>query len=168
VAWADERAAADPGRTDPSTVLDEEVAMARMDPEAVHAAERPGDPSGFGCPDCSGALFRIEEGTLVRYRCRVGHAWSSESLLARQAVELEGALWMALRSLEEKAALSADLAGRAERSGHARTAVRFHDNTQEAVRAAELVRQLITQIGDTVAAPRESDDVVEDRQNGRG
>jgi two-component system chemotaxis response regulator CheB len=98
----------------------------------------------------------------------VGHAWSSESLLARQAVELEGALWMALRSLEEKAALSADLAGRAERSGHARTAVRFHDNTQEAVRAAELVRQLITQIGDTVAAPRESDDVVEDRQNGRG
>ena len=133
--------------------LEKEVGMSELDPGAMHDHDRPGDPSGFGCPDCGGALFQIEEGGLVRYRCRVGHAWSSESLLARQAVDLEGALWMALRSLEEKASLNAELAARAADLGHDRTASRFTESAQEATRAAELVRRLIADIGETVGAP---------------
>jgi two-component system, chemotaxis family, protein-glutamate methylesterase/glutaminase len=137
--------------------LIKEVGMARMEPAAMHDLQRPGLPSGFGCPDCAGALYQLEEGNLVRYRCRVGHAWSSESLLARQTVALEGALWIALRSLEEQAALNSELGARASGQGHDRTAMRFQENVQEAIGAAELVRQLITQIGGSVEAPGESD-----------
>ena len=126
--------------------------MAELDPTAMHDLSRPGNPSGFGCPDCAGALYEIEEGTLLRYRCRVGHAWSSESLLARQAVDLEGALWMALRSLEEKAALNDNLARRADGEGHARTATRFDESAQDALHAAELVRRLIEEIGAVAGA----------------
>lgn len=135
--------------------LIKEVGMARMEPEAMHDLDRPGSPSGFGCPDCAGALYQLEEGNLVRYRCRVGHAWSSESLLARQTVALEGALWVALRSLEESAALNSELGERASGQGHDRTALRYQENVQEAIGAAELVRQLISQIGGAVEAPDE-------------
>jgi len=107
----------------------------------------PAARSGFGCPDCHGALFEITEGGLARYRCRVGHAWSPESLLAQQSHALEGALWMALRGLEEKATLSQDLSERAGASGHPLTAARFQSNAADTLEAAELVRGLIDEIG---------------------
>jgi two-component system chemotaxis response regulator CheB len=153
--WAGDVGHAEAGRSEEHSELNQEVDMASMEPGAMHDLNRPGSPSGFGCPDCAGALFELQEGNLVRYRCRVGHAWSSESLLARQAVALEGALWVALRSLEEKAALNAELGQRASTQGHDRTATRFQENVQEAIGAAELVRQLITQVGGSVQAPDE-------------
>jgi two-component system chemotaxis response regulator CheB len=131
----------------PSDLMKQEAAMADLDPAVMHDEERPGTPSGFACPDCHGALFEIVEGSLTRYRCRVGHAWSAESLTARKTVDLESALWMALRSLEEKAALSRTLGGSAGDRGHGLTAERFDEAADEALRAAELVRELIAQIG---------------------
>lgn len=131
----------------PEKLLDMETAMAELDPTAMHDHDRPGTPSGFGCPDCHGALFEINEGGLARYRCRVGHAWSPESLIAQQSLALEGALWMALRGLEEKATLNRDLGDRAASSGHPLTAGRFHSSATEALAAAELVRGLIGDLG---------------------
>jgi two-component system chemotaxis response regulator CheB len=132
----------------PTALMEEEVALATMDPDALHDHDRPGEPAGFGCPDCAGALYRITEGKLTRFRCRVGHAWSPDGLLARQSVALESALWMALRSLEEKAALQAELRSRAETEGRDRSAVRFAAGAEEALRAAELVRQLVIELGE--------------------
>jgi two-component system chemotaxis response regulator CheB len=128
-------------------LIEEETEMAELDPRAMHDLDRPGEPAGFGCPDCAGALYRIEEGKLTRFRCRVGHAWSPESLLVRQTVALESALWMALRSLEEKAALNDELGQRASAEGRDQSAARFTSGAEEAIRAAELVRQLVVDLG---------------------
>jgi two-component system, chemotaxis family, protein-glutamate methylesterase/glutaminase len=136
-----------PAETSPEVLLQREAEVAELDAEEMHDPDRPGVPSGFGCPDCAGALFQIDEGGLRRFRCRVGHAWSPESLLGQQSAALESALWMALRSLEEKAALNDDLRDNAARSGHTITAARFGNNAEEARRAAELVRQLVSEIG---------------------
>jgi len=141
-------AAPDPAA--PSPLTDMETAMADLDPGAMHDHDRPGEPSGFACPDCHGALFEIAEGGLVRYRCRVGHAWSPESLVAQQTVSLESALWMALRSLEEKAALTRQLAERAVDDGRDLSAGRFRETELDTLRAAELVRTLIDDIGNAV------------------
>lgn len=69
-----------------------------------------GAPSGYTCPDCNGSLVSISEGN---FRCQVGHAWTAEALLAARDDEVEGALWVALRSLQEKARLARQLAEKA-------------------------------------------------------
>jgi len=127
-----------------------EVEMEGFSMEAFEG-HHPGRPSGFSCPDCHGVLWQIKDGGLERYRCRVGHAWSPESLLTQQSEALEAALWVALRSLEERAALARRLAEPARRRGHAITATRFEEQAAEAQQAARLVRDLLLN-RDTFAA----------------
>ena len=119
-----------------------EVEMEKFSLDAVESGH-PGEPSGFSCPDCNGVLWAIQDGGLERFRCRVGHAWSPESLLARQSESLEAALWVALRSLEERAALARRLAEPARRRGHSITATRFDEQATEAQQAARVVRNLL-------------------------
>jgi two-component system chemotaxis response regulator CheB len=142
----------------PTALMEMETDMAEMDPDAMHQVERPGTPAGFGCPDCAGALYEIDEGGLRRFRCRVGHAWSPESLLARQTIAMESALWMALRSLEDRAALNVEMALRAEDEGRRMVATRFQDAAAEARRAAEMVRALVTEIGTGDVTPWRAED----------
>ena len=42
-------------------------------------------PSGFACPDCNGALWELDDGKIIRFRCRVGHMYAAESLVDGQA-----------------------------------------------------------------------------------
>jgi two-component system chemotaxis response regulator CheB len=137
-----------------SELMEVEAAMADLDLEALNSPDRPGKPSGFSCPDCHGSLFEISEGGLVRFRCRVGHAWSPGSLVAQQSSSHETALWVALRSLEEKAALTRDLGERAIEQGHRLTGGAFSRQADEALRGAALVRDLIDEISG-VTAPLE-------------
>lgn len=130
--------------TDDEALLREETAMAEFDLEPLQAQEHPGEPSGYSCPDCSGVLWRIEDHGLLRFRCRVGHAWSPESLQEEQASELDGALWIALRSLEERAALAREMSDRARTSGHVLTAGRFQERAVETGDAARTIRRLLT------------------------
>lgn len=124
-------------------LMETEVAMAEMTQEGFKDAHRPGISSGLSCPDCHGVLFAIGEHDLPRFRCRVGHAWSAQSLLAEHRTAVEGALWMALRALEEKAALCLDMSERVGTSGAAISARRFGDQAAEAQGAADLLRGLL-------------------------
>jgi two-component system chemotaxis response regulator CheB len=72
-----------------------------------------GDPTPLTCPECGGVLHESGEGPLTRFSCQVGHIYSPESLANGQADALEGALWGALRSLEERADLLRRMARRA-------------------------------------------------------
>ena len=105
--------------------------------------EHPGDLAPFGCPDCGGTLWELREGNLVRFRCRVGHAWTSEALLASQAETLDAALWAALRALEESASLSKQLADRARARGNERLSERMADHAALAERRAATIRNVL-------------------------
>ncbi len=70
----------------------------------------PGVATPFTCPECGGALWEQRERQQLRYRCHVGHAYTGDGLLFANDSELESALWWAVRSLEESAALHRRLA----------------------------------------------------------
>lgn len=95
------------------------------------------------CPECGGVIWELDEGGLARFRCHVGHAYSGESLLVEQANSLEAALWVAVRALEERAALLERMCTRAEESGGRMSARRFKEQAGEAERQADVVRQVL-------------------------
>ncbi|RZU54094.1 two-component system chemotaxis response regulator CheB [Krasilnikovia cinnamomea] len=134
--------------------LTAEVAISSLEPLTTDELAEPA--AGYGCPACGGALFQIGTESAPRYRCRVGHAWSPESLLDEQAIALEGALWMALRALEEKSALSRRMA-RSRTPRHNATGARFHDMAADAEAAGETIRRLISQLGSTATPPERAE-----------
>jgi two-component system chemotaxis response regulator CheB len=88
----------------------------------------------------------------------VGHAWSPESLLEEQAIALEGALWMALRALEEKSALSRRMA-QSQNPRHTASGARFRDMADDAEAAGVTIRRLIAQLGSVASTNGDVPDV---------
>lgn len=119
-----------------------EVAMMEHD-DQITETDHPGVPSPWPCPDCSGVLWQIEEGSLVRFRCRVGHAWAPDDLLDVQGRSVEAALWMALRSLEDRAALSRSLAERAAEGKRHISASRFRSEMSEYEESVRVLREML-------------------------
>lgn len=108
---------------------------------ALRGKDPPGRPSSLSCPDCGGVLWESEDGNLLHFRCHVGHAFSEETLLAKQSESLETALWTALRALEEKADLSRRLADRMRRRGDAnRSAEQLDQRARDAEHGSNLIR----------------------------
>jgi two-component system chemotaxis response regulator CheB len=63
------------------------------------------------CPDCGGALWELEHGSVHRFRCHTGHAFTAESLADSSREALEETLWVALRMMEERKVLLTSMAG---------------------------------------------------------
>lgn len=66
-----------------------------------------GDKSIYACPDCGGGLWTIKKGSegqgkFDRYRCHIGHSYSEQDLVIKQAEIFETTLWTALRIMEER------------------------------------------------------------------
>lgn len=103
----------------------------------------PGEPGRYGCPECGGTLWEPADGGVPRFRCRVGHAWTLESLAAEQERRVEATLGVALRMIEERADLAARMADRADLGGDELTAKRLRERQADAVTAAETVKHLL-------------------------
>src|SRR5688500_1848566 len=121
-----------------------ETMYAELNLQVVEDSDQhPGHPSPFGCPDCGGVLWEIDDGEFVRYRCRVGHAWSGDALLGSQAEQLDQALWTALRALEENAALTESLAARARKRGNEQLVARYERDARSARDRARVIRDAL-------------------------
>ncbi|HET7867277.1 MAG TPA: chemotaxis protein CheB, partial [Burkholderiaceae bacterium] len=95
----------------PPPSIKDEIEFAKMNPDIVRT-QRMGHPSPYTCPACGGALWELEEGGHLRYRCHTGHAYSQASLLLDQDQMVEESLFSALRAVDEKAVALRRLAER--------------------------------------------------------
>ncbi len=96
-------------------------------------------PSGFICPECGGALWERTEDGAKKFRCRIGHAYSPDSLLDAENESVEAALWNAVRSLEESAAIARRVAQLMPAG-----AAEFEEKAKERNRHAEVIRGLLS------------------------
>src|SRR5262249_34598230 len=98
--------------------MEKEARYIELDMDVIEDDNKLGKPSSCSCPDCGGVLWELgEDEELLRFRCRVGHAYTSLALADGQHDSLEKALWAAFRSLEENAAFARRLGVRARRAG---------------------------------------------------
>jgi two-component system chemotaxis response regulator CheB len=130
---------------EPATaLLDRDVRIAKAGAQdRAAAAEGLGAPSAFACPDCHGVLWEIKEGDAIRFRCRVGHAYLPDALAHAQSKELEEALWTALRSLRETAALSTRLSERARNRNLTLVAKAHEGRADEALERARVIEAVL-------------------------
>jgi len=104
----------------------------------------------YACPECGGVLEEAKEGGMLRFRCRVGHMYSPESLLADQTEAVEKALWAAIRSMEEQAEFSDRLADTSQQKKRPRLAHRFTEKALASRENATILRDLLQKTSDEV------------------
>ena len=125
------------------TAIGEDGVMTSSRDRAGESAEPPDRaPSALTCPECHGPLWHVAEGDGPRFRCRVGHGFSEDSLLVEQGTSVEAALWTALQALEERAEF---LNGVADRHGERRPRLREHYDSaaRDALHRAGLIRRAL-------------------------
>jgi two-component system chemotaxis response regulator CheB len=106
-------------------------------------AELTGDKTVFGCPDCGGPLreLAVVDG-VARYRCRVGHGFTDESLLAGQDEGVELAIWTAIRTFEERATVLSNLAKK--NNGSSGLGAVYTKRSEESRQHARKLREFMT------------------------
>lgn len=128
-----------------------ETAIAAQELSGMRAEDKLGEPSPFTCPECHGALWEIDDGSLLRYRCHVGHAFTAEAMLAAQTTGVEDMLWSLMRAHREHAALASRMAARQRADHHDALAVQLDQRAREYEDDAEAVQQLLQSRAERVA-----------------
>jgi two-component system, chemotaxis family, protein-glutamate methylesterase/glutaminase len=148
--------------------VSEEVAIendiAKMHMNGRQALEKIGTPSTFTCPECQGPLWELKDGDLLRFRCQVGHAFSSETMLTAQQDVVERALWVALGAIQSRIALWRRISDRMK-GPHLQELVAFYRSKEEdAQRDLDALRAILTHNGEPA---QEESPVAARRQAGR-
>ncbi|MFU8814687.1 MAG: chemotaxis protein CheB [Pseudomonadales bacterium] len=110
--------------------------------------ELPGTASNLTCAECRGALREIDDEGWRRYRCRVGHAFSTVDLLDGNAASLEQSLWVALQTLQERANVLEHLASNDPARGGARYASDYRQRAREMRDHGERLRRLLMELAE--------------------
>lgn len=101
-------------------------------------------PGPLACPSCGGGLVPVNGGERTpRYRCHVGHSFSARSLLQALGDDMERALWVALRSLEERIALLEVLARDQEERDRQVSGRQYRDKADELRSSVARIRDLL-------------------------
>jgi two-component system, chemotaxis family, protein-glutamate methylesterase/glutaminase len=123
---------------------EKEVAMEINADRERQRFETLGERSGFSCPECGGVLNELAQDNVLRFRCHVGHAYTAEALEVELKDGVEQALWVALRTLEEKMDLHQRMAALAAERGHNLTVKQWQAEIAEMEERVDLLYQVLS------------------------
>jgi two-component system chemotaxis response regulator CheB len=129
-----------------------DVAVAGSD--KLLTGEMTGDLTPFTCPECGGVLSEFKEVNGAYYRCHVGHGFTPEALSVEQHNKLEAALWTALRSLDEHAALYRRMTTSARREGFEEAAAHYDRRMKDLAAQGEFIRGVLQKTPENELEPR--------------
>jgi two-component system, chemotaxis family, protein-glutamate methylesterase/glutaminase len=111
----------------------------------IEDLEKAGTRSAYSCPDCGGGLWELShEGTIKRFRCHSGHAFSQDALLLGMSNSLEETLWVALRTLEERRNILMNMSQNEGTRGNHRWATLQEERVEEMKVHIERLRELLS------------------------
>lgn len=97
------------------------------------------DPSALTCPNCQGVLSEVRGEHPLRYRCQIGHAVTAEVLAGRND-QVNEAMRVALRVMEERVTLVTRMARDARATGRDAVAELYESRAREYSGYAETLR----------------------------
>jgi two-component system, chemotaxis family, protein-glutamate methylesterase/glutaminase len=98
-------------------------------------------PTGLSCPECGGVTAVEYTGTLLQFRCHIGHVLTAETMLVAQFMAVETKLAACLAALNERAELCRQMGEAAAAQGQDLTP--FDAARQEALERAEVIKGLL-------------------------
>lgn len=101
------------------------------------------EPIAITCPDCGGALRRLQLGSLTQFGCHIGHVYTQEIMLQAQFSAMESSLEASMRAISERAELCRQLATERRSAGDTDGASKWTAAMQEAKARAISVRSLL-------------------------
>jgi len=104
-----------------------------------------GDPVALTCPECGGSLKESKMDSLPYFTCHIGHRYSGPDMNVAQFQVMEQALEIALRTLNERAALCRRMADAARQKGQELSAQRWEATSQEVATRAEVLHRFLKQ-----------------------
>jgi len=102
-----------------------------------------GKISSYTCPDCHGVLVQIAEGSIIRFRCHTGHAFSIKTLIAEVNAAIDTGLWDTLRAVEKRILLLRQMADLAEAQGATTDADLCRSQARNAEERLKPLRELV-------------------------
>jgi two-component system, chemotaxis family, protein-glutamate methylesterase/glutaminase len=134
-----------------------ETRIAEFEMAEIENESRPGRPSSFACPDCGGVLWEIDQDGFLRFRCRVGHAFTAKHLGSEQRQAVESALWAALRALEESGSLYRRMAERASVFEHSESARAYEERAANTETNSRTLKDFLLTVSVQDPMPSESE-----------
>ena len=129
------------------------------EPAHVPADAASGEEGTTICPECGGVLTERQEAGTSLWQCRVGHRYSPEGLLDAQALDVEAAMWAAVRALEDRSRLLERMADQFEPRGQGRSARSWREKAQATREQARTVREALMRAASLSLTRDEADDV---------
>ena len=102
-----------------------------------------GPPTELTCPDCGGVLSEIEEGSITRFRCHTGHAYSAQTLSDGTDERIDELLWQALRATDERTLILRRQAAAANASGNSEAIEHWQRRIEENRQCGNFIRSLL-------------------------
>ncbi|AFZ68615.1 chemotaxis protein CheB [Deinococcus peraridilitoris] len=103
------------------------------------------EPSSYACPECHGVLHRFQEGSLTRFRCHTGHAYTLNALLSEMTGAISEQLFQALRATNESVLLLGQLARQAREQHDAQRVSWLQSKSREIERISRELQLMLTQ-----------------------